>query len=123
MPTFRSKDLEAHRARLVDGMTDYMKGDGSESSDVGYSQEHIDRCMSIVDGYLTEVTPDAKLSEDQIRAAVKKAVLDLNQLNETCGGSLIETDQRETICALLLISATNAGLKTQDDITEEWRDW
>jgi hypothetical protein len=45
-------------------------------------------------------------------------------LNEQCDGSMIETDQREQLCELLITAASNAGLvSTQYDITEKWRDW
>ena len=53
----------------------------------------------------------------------KEAVLELNVLNDKCGEGLIETDQREAICQLLLVSAQDAGVGTDDDITEEWRRW
>ena len=100
-----------------------MQGDGDQDWDAGYSQRHIDRCMAIVDAYLATVGVDSKLPEDEIRAAVKKAVLDLNAVNEKCEGALLETDQREDVCQLLLVGAKKAGLRTDDDITEEWREW
>jgi hypothetical protein len=56
--------------------------------------------------------------------AVKTAVVKLNRLNEQCYGCLIETDQREQLCELIISAAKRAGLvSTVYDITEEWRDW
>jgi hypothetical protein len=50
-------------------------------------------------------------------------ILDLNGLNEQGEFSLIETDQREALCQLILTAATRAGLDTDEDVTEEWREW
>ncbi len=67
--------------------------------------------------------PNHKLPHDQILAAAKQAVLNLNALNKECGGRLIETDQREDLCELILVAAKLAGLESDEDITEEWREW
>lgn len=88
-----------------------------------YGDEDIERCAAIVDAYLAAVGGGAKLSEQEILAHVEKAVLDLNELNDKCGGALIETDQREYLCELILRAARDAGLDTDEDITEEWREW
>lgn len=123
MPMYPNEEVTQIRQRLLDGMADYMKGDGDTSWDCGYSQADIDRCLVIVDVYLAKVASGLKVSQDEIRNAVKKAVLDLNDLNGQAGGALIETDQREDLCALLLTVAQRAGLGTDEDITEEWREW
>lgn len=123
MPTYPNEDIESVRQRLKDGMTSYMLGDGDESWEAGYSQDDIDRCIAIVDGYLAAVPPGSDLPQATIREAVKQAVLALNDLNEASRGPLIETDQREDLCRIILVAATRAGLDTDEDITEEWRDW
>lgn len=57
-------------------------------------------------------------------ALVRDAVLALNVLNEQCGGELIETDQREDLCEVLLRAGALRGFHyADDDVTEEWRDW
>jgi len=123
MPAFPNEDIQAVRQRLKDGMTSYMQGDGEKSWNAGYSQSDIDHCMMIVDDYLAAVAPGLDLPQAKIREAVKRAVLDLNALNESCRGPWIETDQREGLCQLILGAAIQAGLDTDEDITEEWRDW
>ena len=122
MPKFSEQPQSEVRQRLLDGMIRYMKLAGN---DCGYKKADVAQCMKIIDGYLAALGEgkSSKLSEPKIREAVKKAVLDLNRLNEKCGGSLIETDQREYLCQLLLVAARRAGLKTRDDITEAWREW
>jgi len=107
-------------------MVSYMQLIGKETdnaSDCGYSQQHIDRCAEIIDAYIASFVPNPKLPQNQIVAAVRQIVLDLNALNKECGGRLIETDQREYLCELILIAAKLAGLEADEDITEEWREW
>jgi hypothetical protein len=56
-------------------------------------------------------------------AATERAVPALNELNDRCDGCLIETDQREQLCDILIAAAKNAGLDSDEDITEAWREW
>jgi len=110
-----------------------MKYGGAESKkdpdydpefDAGYTQKHVDRCAKILDAYLDEVGGLRGMSQDQkILKSAKKAVLSMNALNAQCDGSLIETDQREQICELMIIAAKHAGLTFDGDFTEEWRQW
>jgi hypothetical protein len=37
--------------------------------------------------------------------------------------SFIETLEREELCDFIMEKAQNAGLETEEDITEEWREW
>jgi hypothetical protein len=126
MPRHPDKSLALIRQRLLEGMVEFMHGNEDDSGvewDCGYTQQHIDRCAVIIDQYLAAVESARPLTDEQIRAAVKQAVLDLNDLNDECDGALIETDQREDLCQLFLVAARQAGLDTDQDITEEWRDW
>jgi hypothetical protein len=127
------RDVRELETRLIDGMIHYMRYGGAEDADdpsydpefdPGYTQEHVTRCAEIVDTYLSSLAEvPARSKNPGIIDAVKKAVLDLNALNDTCGGGLIETDQREQLCALIIAAAKRAGLETDGDITEEWREW
>jgi len=55
---------------------------------------------------------------------VKELLLDLNELNEACAGSLIGTGEREQICSIIISAAHEKGYNGKDeDITEEWREW
>ena len=48
----------------------------------------------------------------------------LNSLNARCGGTLIETDQREDICEFIIRAGCLAGFNGEgEDGTEAWRDW
>jgi len=119
---------------LIDGMIEYMKYGGAVDEndpeydpgfDAGYTQKHVDQCSDIIDDFLAslEKIPEAQKNK-YIMASVKKTILRLNRLNEECGGSLIETDQREDLAKLINLAARHAGLESSaDDITYKWREW
>jgi hypothetical protein len=112
------------KSNIIDGMIRYIATD-NDSFNAGYSKEDIDKCDAILTDYITAVlTPAIYGNTDKIMAIVKKAVLSLNELNENCNYSLIETDEREDICEYIINTAAKAGLESEEyDITEEWREW
>lgn len=61
-------------------------------------------------------------TEEEILERVKKVVLEFNQLNEEFD-YFIETMEREELYEFIDGVARAAGLDTDDDITEEWREW
>ena len=114
------------KRRLIDGMLEFMQGDTevpNDEFDCGYKQSDVDQFGSIVDTYLDDVSGKSGSGDTEIVLAVKQVVLALNSLNRRCGGRLIETDQREDLCELILTAARQSGLTTTRDITEEWREW
>jgi len=100
-------------------MADYI-ADGDDS----YSETDIKKYDLILQQFMVRL---GKLGDSAPGAAivdcVKKAVVDLNALNDRVDGCLIETDQREGLCEYLLLAARGAGLTSARDITEEWRAW
>lgn len=106
-------------------MLGYMEADSSDPDfDAGYTQAEVDRCSSILDAFLATLAPiDGPGNSAAIMEATERAVLALNDLNDECDGGLIETDQREQLCEIIILAAKDAGLETDEDITEEWRDW
>jgi hypothetical protein len=126
--------LERMRNELIDGMTRYMllsdekdADDDDQDFDAGYQQEHVDHCRGIVDRYFAELggmIGNGGAPNEAILGAVQRAVVALNELNVDTNYCLIETDQREQLCEIIIAAARDAGLATgDDDITEEWRDW
>lgn len=112
--------LEVLKTRLVEGMTDYL----ADGGDVGYTRSDIKKCEQILQRFMKRLgNLGASAKEMAILDCVKQAVLDLNALNDSVNGCLIETDQREDLCEYLLLAAKSAGLNQQGDITEEWREW
>lgn len=119
-----SGELRDIKERIVESMLSYMEREEGEADFDDYSKEDIERCVSILDRYLSSVLDPSMHGESEpIMTAVMTAVLELNDLNEQCEHSLIETDQREDICELIINAASLAGLDRNGDITEEWREW
>lgn len=106
-------------------MTSYMTCDSTDKDfDPGYTKDEIDRCEKIIDAFLISLDgEDVARNSESILKIVKNVVLELNDLNDECDGSLIETGQREQLCDIIIRAANEAGLATDDDITEEWREW
>lgn len=122
-----SPEVQSLKDDLLESMASFMRGEddddeGSSGFEAGYTQDDIDRCAAIIDHFLI-ILSKTRGDGDAIMEAVKEAVLELNTLNDNCDGNLIETDQRETLCELIITAAQDAGLDTDEDITEEWREW
>ena len=126
-------ELLALKQHAIDGMISYMKLGGASDEkdpdydpefDAGYTQKHVDACSKIIDDYFVALSAITEpKGEKEITAAVKSAVVKLNKLNDKSDGNLLETDQREELCELILSAAKQAGLESNEDITEEWREW
>ena len=121
------EDILKVKQDLIDEMIEYMKYGGAVDEndpeynpefDAGYTQKHVDRCSEIIDDFLAslEKTPEKAHQNEYIMDAVKKTILNLNELNEECDGNLIGTGQREDLCKLIDLAASH-------DITYEWREW
>lgn len=120
-----SDEADAQIEMILEGMTDYMESVREEGDDPGYKAGDIKALGKILRSFV-EKASEAEDS-DTVKALVKAVVLKLNDLNEKCNSSLIETDQREEIVALINEVAADAGYESDDpdneDITEEWREW
>jgi hypothetical protein len=121
------EDILKMKQDLIDGMIEYMKYGGAVDEnnpeynpefDAGYTQKHVDRLSEIIDDFLAslERTPEKAGQNEYIMDAVKKTILNLNELNEECDGNLILTGQREDLGKLIDLAASH-------DITWEWREW
>ena len=127
-------ELVELKKAIIDGMFSFMKYGGADDEndpeydpeyDAGYTQRHIDQCSRIIDEFFGALANIPNLTRNEsILKAVKAAVVKLNKLNEKYDGSIIETDQREQLCELIITAAKHAGLNSDvDDVTEEWREW
>ncbi|KAB8172515.1 hypothetical protein FKV24_014610 [Lysobacter maris] len=116
-------DLPQIKLELLDGMRTYMHDVSSDGGDPGYAETDIVRCETILNVFLAKVASAHANDSDAVMAAVKEAVLAFNALNESCDHGLIETDQRELICELIIQAAAASGVGAGEDITEPWREW
>lgn len=103
--------------QILEGMLDFIDGD----DDADYTSSDVEICGSLLSKFISSV-PEG-ISQDKAMVEVKTLVLALNELNEQCDFSLIETDQREGICELIFQTLASAGVEFDEDVTEEWREW
>jgi len=102
---------------LKTGMIEYIELGAPE-----YSEKDVEECMNLIDIFLQDIA----LSENKENGMkiVEKLVIQLNDLNEKCDHTLIETDQRERIADIIILAGHLKGYnEREEDISEEWREW
>ena len=102
---------------LEKSINEYM-----EIADVDYTTEDVKACMDLLNNHLDKVA--LTNSKEEGFALVETTVLALNDLNEKCEYELLETDQREYVCEIIIQAGAIMGYNDEfEDITEEWRDF
>jgi hypothetical protein len=110
-------EIKRTLASLKSQMIDYI-----EFGEPGYTEKDVETCIHLLDSFLSDIA--ASENKETGMKIVKDLILKLNDLNEACEGSLIETDQREQICSIIILAGHHKGYNEKDeDITEEWREW
>lgn len=117
-------DIQIYKKQLqetvIAPMTEFMK----EYDDCGFEQKHIEKCEALMLEYLSALENITNPTNEKIMKHVKTLVLALNDLNENADYCLLETEERESIWEIIQTSAVACGLvDSEDDITEEWREW
>jgi hypothetical protein len=118
-----TKQIDELKVNILEGMRGFMEAIAADGAEPDYSEADIAKCEAILDAFLTKVRAANNGDAAFVMAAVKEAVLALNELNANCGECLIETDQREQISELMCQSAAAVGVGDGEDLTEEWREW
>lgn len=124
-------DFEKRLAEeVVAPMQSYLTICREDGGEVDFSEKHIAKCAALMRDYaeiLTKLTkPQGAARDKEIMAAVKTLILALNKLNEKTNYTMLETDERENICALVHDVAIACGLSDipdDDDVTGEWREF
>ena len=113
------------RGELVDSMTDHLISCAIHAEcGAGYTHASIERCSAIVDAFLTALDRDHHAgNQESILHTVKQTVTALNRLNNESDGRMIEHDQREQLCGIIHCGVQLAGMQTDDDVTQAWREW
>lgn len=93
-----------------------------DEGDDQFTEENIAATETVLRGYTDGLSRFQEPSEKQIVQEVKKVVLRLNALNEEYD-FFIETLEREELQDFIIEKAQQVGLETEEDITEEWREW
>jgi len=91
-------------------------------NDVNYTETDVEECQRILNMYLN----DAAVVEGKpaFLNLAKTTLEKLNELNYKCNYDLIETGEREKICAIMIKSGQLKGFNKKDeDFTEEWREF
>lgn len=117
-------DLKYYKEQTIENVITPMIEFMEEWDDCDYTREDVQRCHERIDSYLEALDAMSEPDDEAIMEQVRELILDLNELNDAAGYSLIETDAREEICEIIQNSAIDRGLQHySDDITEEWREW
>lgn len=112
-----NQDIDDLILDLKKNMEDYMN-----EYNPSYSQKEIDECVSLLIDFTIKIF--STKSKEEGMSIVKSTILKLNALNDKCEGSLIETNEREQICEIIILAGNEMGYNDIDeDITEEWREW
>ena len=112
--------IEAQRKKISYWMLEYIK----DNDEPPYTSLDVDECNTILGKFIESVSfSDNKSDLEWVKSEVKGLVIALNEFNEKNDHTVIETDQREGICALINQVMVYAGHSVTDDITEEWREW
>lgn len=94
-----------------------------EEGDELFTEESIAESERVLDGFIDGLISLGDTgNEEEIMKLVEKAVTEFNALNEKYD-YYIETLEREDLCDFIMEAASLAGLETDEDITEEWREW
>jgi hypothetical protein len=88
-----------------------------------FNEENIQATNEVLDAYVTRLEKlGGNPAEAEVMKAVEEVVTRLNELNEEYE-AYIETLEREELCEFIDAVARLAGLESEGDITEEWREW
>lgn len=100
---------------LQDGVEDYL-----EHGEYAITDVHT--CISLIEAFLINIENSKDKQEGNIH--VKAVIVALNELNEQCNGTLIETDQREIIASIINDASIAKGYSSEEEeVTEEFREW
>ena len=113
-------EIEDKKTYLLHWMYDFIEGEDEPA----YLQEHIEECDQVLSSFIDDVANSHQRSDFLwVSAQVESLVKKLNELNFNLDHQLIETDQREDICALIKLVLQKAGHECKEDMTEKWREW
>ncbi len=116
--------LETYKQQLMQTLIEPIREYRAEAEIDDFTDEDIDQCKSLIDSYLEALAAMDEPTDEVIMAQVEKLILALNDLDEQTNHCMIETGEREAICALVQESAIAFGLQEYSyDITEDWREW
>ena len=110
------RELRVPLARLTIGMLSLL-----DSEDPPYTENKVDKCREILTDHASgmDEVSDRKMALE----IVKNTIIQLNLLNESCGGKLIETSERDAICTYISKTLELRGLEAASEEDLRWRQW
>ncbi|PDY24426.1 hypothetical protein COM83_08330 [Bacillus cereus] len=88
-----------------------------------FTEENISATNTVLDTYINHLEQlGENPTEVEVMQVVKEVVIKLNELNIE-HDLFIETMEREDLYEFIDAAARIAGLESEEDITEEWREW
>lgn len=87
-----------------------------------FTEESIANSEKALQNFVKGIVSLDKPTEVEILEKVREVVIKFNELNEKFD-YYIETMEREELYEFIDKLARKAGLNTNEDITEEWREW
>ncbi|PAE34263.1 hypothetical protein [Bacillus sp. 7884-1] len=88
-----------------------------------FTEENINAANEVLESYINSLKElKDNPNEEEVLECVKKVVISLNELNDYYD-YFIETIEREELYEFIIEAARIAGFESEEDITEEWREW
>ncbi|EJQ42122.1 MULTISPECIES: hypothetical protein [Bacillus cereus group] len=88
-----------------------------------FTEENISATNKVLDTYINNLEQlGENPTEVEVMQVVKEVVIKINELNIE-HEHFIETMEREDLYDFIDTAARIAGLESEEDITEEWREW
>lgn len=114
---YENKSIKEIIEILKVGMLDYL-----QYTDNAYTKEDVEKCIKLIENFDKKIT-ESKSKIEGLKL-IEEVVIKLNTLNNKCGGRLIETDQREAICQIIINAGFEKGYNAKnEDTTEKFREW
>ena len=113
-------EIEEKKKYLLHWMYDFIEDDDEPA----YQKKDVDECDQILTSFVNTVASSVQQDDlSWISSQVEGLVKTLNILNEKHEHQLLETHQREDLCALISLVIKQAGHDYNEDLTEQWREW
>ncbi|WP_395761225.1 hypothetical protein [Bacillus sp. 3G2] len=88
-----------------------------------FTEANISATNTVLDTYINNLQQlGENPTEVEVMQVVKEVVIKINELNIE-HDQFIETMEREDLYEFIDAAARIAGLESEEDITEEWREW
>jgi hypothetical protein len=115
-----ASEIEDKKRYLLHWMYDFIEDDDEPA----YQVEDVEECDEILSSFIHHALNSEQRSDlVWLSSEIQDLVVTLNRLNQKHAGQLIESDQREDLCALIALVLKHCGHSDQGDITEPWREW